>query len=74
MSCGVSCQHDLARLRFLRTYIQAVWTVHGVPHQGIIVSCRLTDNMAQGIHLAGQTKGGQGGQLGVLGSGSGGVS
>lgn len=53
----------------LHTHIQAVRTVHGVPHQGIIVSCRLTDNMAQGIHLAGQTKGGQGGQLGVRGGG-----
>lgn len=33
------------------TYIQAMWTIHGIPPQGIIVSCRLTDNMAQGIHL-----------------------
>lgn len=33
------------------TYIQAMWIIHGIPPQGIIVSCRLTDNMAQGIHL-----------------------
>lgn len=38
------------------TYIQAVWTVHGVPPESIIVSCRLTDNMAHGIHLMGQTR------------------
>lgn len=31
--------------------IQAMWTIHGIPPQDIIVSCRLTDNMAQGIHL-----------------------
>lgn len=33
------------------TYIQGMCTVHGVAPQIIIVSCRLTDNMAQGIHL-----------------------
>lgn len=38
------------------TYIQAMWAVHGVSCQSIIVSCRLTDNMAQGIHLKGQTR------------------
>lgn len=42
-------------------YVQAVWTVHGVSPESIIVSCRLTDNMAQGIHLEGG-KGGEGGR------------
>lgn len=38
------------------TYIQAMWTVHRSSPKSIIVSCRLTDNMAQGIHLTGQTR------------------
>lgn len=33
------------------TYIQAMWIVHGVALQIIIESCRLIDNMVQGIHL-----------------------
>lgn len=33
------------------TYIQAMWTVHGVVPQILTVSCCLIDNMAQGIHL-----------------------
>lgn len=36
------------------TYIQAIWAVHSVPPQSFTVSCRLTDNMAQGIHLWGE--------------------
>lgn len=33
-----------------------MWTIHRVAPKSIIVSCRLTDNMAQGIHLRGTDK------------------
>lgn len=41
------------------TYVQAMWAVQRVPPEAVIVSCRLTDNMTQGIHLEGERSPGQ---------------
>lgn len=55
---GLSTVHShVCNRKKTSTHIQAVWTVHGVSPKSIIVSCRLTDNMAQGIHLRGTEEG-----------------